>query len=179
MQTATSNINYTQKAMQLGTIFGLYWIATAIIYLLGLNNASLSVLFLAMITISPFLAGYLVIKFRKQECENRMSFLNAWTFLIVMYICASLLFALAQYIYFAFIDEGFFISFMQEQINALQQMPELDSATKDALQQIITLWGQMNTADIVLQFLSSNIMIAGILSPITAIFVKHTPKNNI
>lgn len=179
MQTETPTINYTQKAMQQGTIFGLYWIATAAIYLLGLSNASLSVLFLAMITVSPFLAGYLVVRFRKQECDNRMSFLNAWTFLVIMYICASFLFALAQYIYFAFIDGGFFISFMQEQIGALQQMPEVDSATKDALQQIITLWGQMSTADIVLQFLSSNIMIAGILTPITAIFVKRTPKNSI
>ena len=177
MQANTPNYN-SQKAMQQGTILGLYWIATAAIYILGLSNAMLSVLFLILITFSPFFAAILVAKYRKQECDNKMTFLTAWSFLIIMYVCASLLFAVAQYIYFMFIDKGFFITFLQEQISLLQQVSELDSMTIDSLKQVGELWGQMTTSDIVLQFLSSNMMIAGIITPITAIFVKRTPKNS-
>lgn len=176
MQANTPNYN-SQKAMQQGTILGLYWIATAAIYILGLSNTMLSALFLMMIIFTPFFAAALVVRYRKQECDNKMTFLTAWSFLIIMYVCASLLFAVAQYIYFIFIDNGFFMTFLQEQISLLQQVPELDPTTVDSLKQVAELWGEMTTSDIVLQFLSSNMMIAGIITPITAIFVKRTTKN--
>lgn len=176
MHTNTPNSNYSQKAMQQGTILGLYWIAIGIIYILGLSNAVLSVLFLAMLAASPFFAAKLTARYRKQECGNTMTFIGAWSFLIIMYVCASLLFAVAQYIYFIFIDGGFFLSFLEEQINILQQIPELDAATIDAFKQIAEAWNQMTTSDIVLQFLSTNMMVTGILTPLTAIFVKRTPN---
>ncbi len=175
MPDNSNNKNFSQRAMHNGTLLGILWIVTSITYIIGLSNIIFSFLFLMLVASSPVFAWYLAVRYRKKECGNQIKYLQAWTYLIIMYVCASLLTAVAQYIYFAFIDNGYFISFIQEQISVIQQMPQIDEATKNALQQVSELWGKLSISDIILQFFNSNMMLTAIITPLTAIFVRRNP----
>ncbi len=100
----------SERAMYYGTIFGGVMIAANIFYLLGLSSSIFSTLFLLLILSSPFIAGRLAINYRKSEQDNQMTFIQAWHFLIIMYLCAALLTAIAQFIYFTFMVNGYFMS---------------------------------------------------------------------
>lgn len=176
MITKKSDNNiFNREAMFRGTLLGVFWILMSAIYMMGLNTPILSYLFLVMFVASPFYAGYMAVNYRKRECNNSMTFVKAWLFLIIMYICASLLSAIVQYLYLVYIDNGYLFGVIQEQLDFLLKEPTIDDITKEALKQVSEIWNNTTAKDIVVQILSSNVMLTGIIAPITALFVK---KNN-
>ena len=176
MITEKSDNNiFNREAMFRGTMLGVFWILMSAIYMMGLNTPILSYLFLAMFVASPFYAGYMVVNYRKRECNDKMTFVKAWLFLIIMYICASLLSAIVQYLYLVYIDNGYLFGVIQEQLDFLLNEPTIDDITKEALKQASEIWNNTTAKDIVVQILSSNVMLTGIIAPRKALFVK---KNN-
>lgn len=165
--------NFNREAMYCGTMLGLLWILTSAVYLAGLEDPIFSFIFLALLTASPFYAWHLAVRYRKRECNNNITLSGAWIFLIIMYICASLLSAVAQHIYFIYFDNGYLLGFMHEQLNLLQEQPGVDEATKILLAHTQELLGEITTKDIVMQLLTSNIMLSFVITFITALFVKR------
>ncbi len=165
--------NFNSEAMYCGTMLGIFWILTSAIYIFGLSIPFLSSLFLMLLIASPFYAGFLAIKFRKHECNNSITFVKAWIFLLIMHLCASLLLAITQYIYLIYFDHGYLFGFVQEQINLVLELPDIDDATKELMEQTSELWSKITVKEIVIQLFYSNIMITGIITPIIAFFVKR------
>lgn len=169
-------------AMLFGTYMGGFWIIKFILFPLGLTMPFLSLLFLGLTLCVPFLGFYYARMFREQGYGGSINFLQAWSFTVTMYIFAALLTAVAHYIYFRFIDDGFvidtLISAYQTQANMMRQSSLPDSqAYVDLFKQAIEMLESVNATDITLQLLSWNIFCGVLLAIPTALFVmkrKHS-----
>ncbi len=159
-----------QTAMQYGTNLGVLWIIAFVVYIISMTTSELSLLFLMMLIASPIYAGYLGIKYRKKECGNRLGFLNAWSFMIIVYTCASALSAIACYIYFYFIDGGNMLAAFKEQIDIYTSM-EIGEDMKKAFNDTYEILSKLNASDICIQYFTSNLFISSILAPLTSLFI--------
>lgn len=159
--------------MKRGTLLGAFMILTNIFYLLGLKTALFSTLFLLCFVGTPLLAGRLAVLYRKKERENRLKFVEAWLFLMIMYACASALTAVAQYTYFVFIDNGYFFEFLQEQFNTFLSLEGMDAAMQEQVATTAELLKKLTARDLVLQILGTGLMFSPIITGLTAIFVQR------
>lgn len=162
----------SERAMRYGTLLGLATIFTNLFYLLGLKLPFFSTLFLLFLIAIPFFAGRITIIYRKRERENHLRFSEAWLFLLIMFLCAAILSAIAQLIYFQFFDKGFFIEFLLEQFNTLTEMETVDAALQEQLTSTAELLKALKPRDIVMQIFVTNITFAPIITFIIALFVK-------
>ena len=96
--------------MHFGTYMGIYWILKFILFPLGFHIPFLSLLFLILTLSVPFIGYYYVRMYRDKICGGSIQFSHAVLFTIFLYMFASLLVAVAHYIYFQFIDHGFIIN---------------------------------------------------------------------
>lgn len=163
----------SERAMFYGTIFGAIMVVANICYLLGLKSQLFSILFLVLTVSSPIIAGRLAIFYRKNEQEeDSMSFTSAWFFLIIMYICAAILTAIAQFIYFTYIDGGYFMSNILQQFETLANSPQLDATLRNEFTKTADIMRSFGTRDIILQIFSTNILFSPIITFFIAIFVR-------
>ncbi len=160
----------TQAAMKYGTYLGILWIAAFAIYIKALTTPEISLIFLLTLVVSPIYAGYLGIKYRKKECGNRLNFISSWALMIIIYLCASLLSAIACYIYFQYMDNGVALSAFKEQIDAYQAM-NIGEEMKNALTETYNILANLSAGDICIQYFTSNIFVSTILAPLTALAV--------
>ena len=164
------NNTLTQAAMKYGTQLGLLWIVTFVTYIKALTTPEISLIFLILLIISPVFAGYLGIKYRKKESNNRLSFTSSWSLMIIIYLCASILSAITCYIYFRYMDNGAALSAFKEQIDIYQTM-EIGEEMKKAFTDTYNILANLNASDICIQYFLSNIFISTLLAPLTALFV--------
>lgn len=163
---------FSERAMFYGTIFGIIMIFANIFYAIGLRWPPASHMFLLLLVASPFIAGYITIQFREKECNGHLSFSNAWFFLITMYICSAILTAIAQLIYFTFIDNGFLVETMQQLYTEALQLEGIDPAFAEQLKAMSEMIASLTPRDIVINILTTNILVSPIITIIIALFVK-------
>ena len=96
--------------MHFGTYMGVYWILKFILFPLGLSIPFLLFLFFGLTLGVPFMGYYYARTYRDKVCGGSIRFLQAWVFIVFMYMFAALLTAVAHYIYFRFIDHGFIVN---------------------------------------------------------------------
>lgn len=141
----------------------------------GVTNPILLLIAMALFFASPFIAGRLAIRYRKEELENSFTFSQAFKFLFIMYVCATLLSAATNYIYFNYIDNGSFLSQIDIIMSEAAKMQGNDAATLEQLNATRELFSKLSTSSITWEFLRNNISSCIFLPPIIALFVK---KNN-
>ena len=176
MSEETEIKTFYHCAMRGGTQLGLLWIALYASFMASFVTPVFSLFFLALNILSPFYAAYIANGFRRRECNNTLSYSKAFTFVAIMYMCASLLAAVAHFLYFQFMDNGFIIQLLLETSDILKengaQFGEFVTEFNKSVEQLISL----GTKGIVFNILSSNIMNGILLSAIIAIFVKRNPQ---
>ena len=153
-----SKINLQRYAMLMGTYMGGFWIAKFILLPLGLTAPLLLFLFIGLTIYVPFL-GYRYVKmYRDRICQGRIRFLHAWGFTIFMFVCASMLTAIAHYIYFAYIDQGYIIGTFEEMLQSLNETPApgMDSYLA-TIRQSLDILKAMTPTDITFDMLLRNI----------------------
>ena len=96
--------------MHFGTYMGVYWILKFILFPLGLSIPFLLFLFFGLTLGFPFMGYYYARTYRDKVCGGSIRFLQAWVFIVFMYMFAALLTAVAHYIYFRFIDHGLIVN---------------------------------------------------------------------
>lgn len=174
----TENRSSIQKyAMHFGTYMGAYWILKFILFPLGLTIPFLLLLFLGLTLGVPFMGYHYARIYRNKLCGGYISFAQAWIFTVFMYLFAALLAAVAHYIYFRYMDNGFianaYISLIDE---AVKMQPIQMSPYADQLKEMIELIKAMTPIDITLQLLSQNVFYGSILAIPTALFVMKRNK---
>ena len=160
----------TQAAMKYGTYLGILWIITFAIYIQALSTPSISIVFLILLVASPIYAGYLGIKYRKRECNNHLGFVSSWALMIIIYLGAAVLAAIACYIHFRFLDNGAALAMFKEQIDAYQAL-DIDEELKKTFTETYNILANMSASDICIQYFLSNTFISTFLAPLTALVV--------
>ena len=93
-----------------GLYLALLWAISFACYIAGFSVAFLGFTSSMLAIYSPFFAAKRTLKFRNEARGGSLSLLRGAAYYMLMFFYASLLFALLQYVYFAFIDGGMLMS---------------------------------------------------------------------
>jgi hypothetical protein len=168
-----TNKEFYQGAMYNGTILGAVWSIMYLMLFTGITNMMSLLLVTTLYIASPFIAAKLAIKFRSKECNNTMSYIQAWSFLLYMYICATLLSALTAFVYFEFLDGGAFFMTLQSILEETKQIAGTDELLIQQIEQTSNIIDQTTTNGFVWQIMNNNFFNTTILPIIIAVFVKR------
>lgn len=177
----TGDMNATQSmmyrcAMQYGTCMGVFWIGKFILFPLGFRVPFLSLAFMVLTLAVPFLAYYYVRAYRNRFCGGGIRFSQAWVFTALVYIYAALLAAVAHFVYFQFIDQGFILNACVE---VLEQQRGISAEMDTQIDLLLEAFGEASTSpiDITVQLFSSNVMYGSILAvPIALLVMRKAGK---
>ncbi|MCD7898311.1 MAG: DUF4199 domain-containing protein [Bacteroides sp.] len=169
-------VSIQRFAMHFGTYMGILWIVKFAFFPLGFSNPLLMFLFVGLTVAVPFVAFRFAKIFRDKFCGGTIGFLQSWVFLIFMFMFASLLTAVAHYIYFRYLDNGFIIETYASMVNnfpkEIQGMEVYINQLQEAMEQVKSL----TPIQITIQLLSNNVVNCSILSLIIALFVMKKPQ---
>lgn len=161
-------------AILFGTYLGLFWVFKFVFFPLGLSQPTFLMMFFWGLTIAGPLMGYHLVKlYRDRVLGGRIGFIHAFTFSLFMYMYASLLVAVAHFVYFAFIDQGHVYNSYTQIISSLQ----VEDASgieqyKEQLQIILDALAQLKPIEITVEMLTNNLFFGSILSMVTALILK-------
>jgi len=156
-------------AQQDGLLLALLWIASFACMIWFPSLSLSSVLMLA----TPFFVIWREVQFRNYALNGVLSFAKAFVYTVETFFLASLLFALAQSVYFLFIDNGRFLQLVNDSVNALMPIYKangMDASINDALSLLATL----SAVEKAFVFFTQNVMIGFILSLPIALLCKKS-----
>jgi hypothetical protein len=161
-----------------GVWLSLLWVSSFACYIAGLTNGLLGMVALFLAVMTPFFVARRLRLFRDHARDGVISFMRGWAFVVLVFFYAGLLFALAQYAYFAFLDKGYVVM----AIGKLMQTPEFADLMAQyggvgRLSEALRDFQQVRPIDFALQGLSTNIMIGIVLGiPIAAMLKSDMKK---
>lgn len=126
------------------------------------NPASFWGSLLAMAT--PFYVGYLLARFRNYALYGFISFRRALAFSLYTFFYASLLFAVAQFVYFRYLDHGTFLAMLTASMKTLEPFYRAQGISVSELQQSLAMIGQLTPIETAFVFMMQNILIGAVLS---------------
>ena len=154
------------------------WLISFVCYVLGPRMPFLGIAAAPLAAITPLVAYQLLRHYRDVGLGGVISVGRGWAYVVFLFLYASLLFALAQFVYFAFLDKGYFVSTMSQMMSdpatseSLRQMGML-AQVNDALRQ----FEQMRPIDLVLNILTTNLFIGCVVGlPVAAIAARSRVK---
>ncbi|MDR0891530.1 MAG: DUF4199 domain-containing protein [Mediterranea sp.] len=173
----TENRSYLQKyAMHFGTYMGVYWVLKFILFPLAFRIPFFQFLFVVLTLAVPFIGYFYVKIYRDKVCGGAISFAHAAVFCTIMYVSASLLVAVAHYVYFQFIDHGFLIdTFSTYWDQLMTQMPAL-LEHQDNVRMLIDDFRSASPIEITMRLFSSDIFWGLVLIVPTGLMVMRRPK---
>ena len=169
--TAPEYLQLKAFARQDGALLALLWVSSFLLYMMGLSNQMLGLAAILLMLYTPFFVGSRLGKFRDFGREGLISFRRGYAYTILVFFYGGVLFAVVQYLYFAFMDQGFLLSQFSRMMNTdeARQMLQQYGMTQmmdESLQQMAAT----RPIDYALNMLTINISLGFILGiPISLI----------
>ena len=181
VMTPQEYIQLKAFARQDGALLSLMWIGAFVCYIQGLTYPMLGMAAMVFIFGSPFFAASRLRHFRDYAREGIISFSRSYAYTVLIFFYAGILFAVAVFLYFAFLDHGFLLSKIMETVQSTEgrQMIQMYGMEKDVNDSLKTL-SELRPIDYALNMLTINIITGFILGlPIAALMQKNvkTLKN--
>ena len=156
-----------------GAMLAVLWVASFACYIAGIANPMYGMLAMCLMIATPFFVGRRLVKFRDEGLGGAISLGRGWGYSVYVFFYAAILLALAQYVYFAYIDHGYL---MQSFTHALQ-MPEAKQmieqyGMQQTLQESLAEMSRLRPIDYALNVLTVNIMVGIVLGLPIAVFIK-------
>lgn len=105
-------------AMQYGLFFGIYWIVGFALFINSLRVEAFGLLYLLLMLSIPFVGWKFTRGFRNRvRGSGSLPFGRLYLFSAALYFFASILLAVAVYIYFAYLDQGAFFQAYADYLN--------------------------------------------------------------
>lgn len=147
-------------ARQDALLLALLWAASfACIMML---NAGLIGNILALAT--PFLVGKHLAAFRTQALYGVISFRRAYAYSLYVFIYASLVFALVQYAYFQFLDNGAFAELITTTMKQVAPVYEQNGVSKEEIKNSMDLITMITPVQWAFMFMMQNLFVGAIIS---------------
>ena len=175
--TQNQPISLQQTAMYFGTLMGLFWIIKFTFLPLGFTIPLLQLLFVLLTFFVPILGYLYARKFRNRYCGGSITFSRAFAFTVLMYLFAALLAAVAHYIYFRYIDNGFLIDSYIGRPEAMK--PTATEELKESIDQFIegfSLISSLSPIQLTFQLISQNFLYGTLLALPTALLVMRRKR---
>ncbi|MBQ0073210.1 MAG: DUF4199 domain-containing protein [Prevotella sp.] len=181
MITTLEYIQLKAFARQEGLLIGLLWIATFACFIGSMETPDLQLGFIAGITSTPFVVYYRLKHFRDKILNGNISYRRAVFFVMTSMAYASVLLAGATFAYFYFLDNGAFISTIQESMST----PEIQQSFKQMgfdgkmLDEQLKALQQTRPIDFAFDMLWNGLTSSFMLSLLLGVFGKRTVKETI
>ena len=161
-----------------GAMLSVMWVASFACYVVGLANPMFTMVAFVLMVITPFFVCKRLGKFRDEGRGGIISMGRGWAYSIFVFFYASILMALAQYVYFAYIDQGYLMLVFSQSLSTpeMQQMLEQTGLQK-TMQEGLESLAEMRPIDYALNVLTMNIMAGIVLGlPIGALMQRRQPN---
>ena len=164
-------------AKQDGALLSLLWIGALACYIQGLSSPILGMIAMLLIVASPFYAANRLRKFRDEARQGIISFMRAYGYTVLTYFYGGLLLAVAIFVYFQFMDNGYLMSKLMDILNTEQgqQMVKVYGMT-DEISQSMEQLAKMRPIDYALNMLTIIISTGFILGLPTAALMRRELK---
>lgn len=157
-------------ARQDGMFLALLWIASFafVMYMPGIALGNL----LALST--PFFVAWRLIQFRNNALEGHISFKRAFAYSLYTFIYAALVFTVAQYVYFRFLDNGTFMNITRQAFDMVKPYYEQQGISMKEMSDSMASVTALSPIELAFIFMMQNIFIGFMLSiPIAAVCAKR------
>ena len=178
--TAPEYIQLKACARQDGALLALLWMATFFLYIIGVENQMLGLAALLLMVYTPIFVGERLGKFRDYGREGLISFRRAYAYTVFVFFYGGVLFAIAQYLYFAFIDNGYLMTQFSKMVNSNEAQKMLQQyGMTEMMNESLNEMANIRPIDYALNMLTVNISLGFILGvPISLIMQRNTLKVN-
>ena len=160
-------------ARQDGLLLGLVWTASFVLTMLSPQSVWGNML--AMST--PFFMGWRLCKFRDGALDGVISFRRGFAYCVYSAIFASLVFALAQVVYFRFFDNGTFMGILNDGIRVVEEVYRQQNMDTAELRHAVDTMNEVSPVQWVFALMMQNIVLGTLLAlPVAAICAKRAPE---
>lgn len=159
-------------ARQSGVFLALLWLVSFAAMMLAPQSPWGSLLAMA----TPFLVGWLLRRFRNDALQGRISFRRSFAFSVLTFFYASMIFALAQYVYFRYLDQGTFLSNLMDDMKVLKEAYAQNGMSVKELEEGVALIGSLPPIQLAFMFMMQNILLGVVLSLPVALACKKNKK---
>ena len=127
-----------------GALTAVVWTVSFALYIAGISNPLSMMAGMGLAVFSPFFIAMRLRRYRDCVLDGCISFRRAYIYSFSVFCHAALLFAIAQYVYFAFLDNGYLIGCMTELLSEREakqmiQAYGMEKAVNESLQAIRTV----------------------------------------
>ena len=170
-------INILQTSMTLGTYLGAYIILAYFAMALTVKYTMVSLLALPLLFGIPFVAFFLIRRFRDSTKAPFFPFPVSWMLTILTFLFATVLSCMAAYMYLRFIDHGALASGLMARMedmmaqsdaftSALSDPAQIEQykSTMELMRQTVTWFCSLPASGITKQLIQSSLMWGNILS---------------
>lgn len=179
--TAPEYIQLKAYARQDGFFLALLWIASFACYILGISNGMLGMVAMMLAVLTPFFVAGRLRRFRDEGRAGVISFRRSYAYTIFVFFYGAVLLAVAQFLYFAYLDNGYLLSTFSkivssEEGKALIQQYGMKQMVDESLAEMATI----RPIDYALNILTMNIIVGLILGvPIGLLMYKSNGQEMI
>ena len=161
-----------------GAQLSLLWIASFALYVVGLKSPGYGLAARLLAVLTPFFVGIRLRRFRDQGLEGTISFLRAWAYTVFVFFYGGLIFALAQWAYLTYMDQGYLMNTLAETLAAPETAEALrQMGMAETLNESLDTLAQMRPIDLSLNMLTTNILIGMLLGlPIAAVMQRRSEE---
>ena len=163
-----------------GALLALLWIASFACYVVGIANPLYGTMAMVLMVATPFFVALRLGKFRDHGRDGIISLSRGWAYSVYVFFYAAILLAVAQYVYFAYIDQGYLLQSFTTALSTPEskQMMEQYGITQ-AMDESLEMMGQLRPIDYALNMLTANIMVGVVLGlPIAALMRRKESKKS-
>jgi len=161
-----------------GALLALLWVASFACYILGIANPVYSMVAMLLMVATPFFVGRRLSKFRDVGLGGTISFGRGWGYSVYVFFYAAILLALAQYVYFAYIDQGYLMKSLADALSTPEAKQMIEQyGIQQSMQESLEQMGQLRPIDYALNVLTVNILAGMVLGlPIAAMLQRRAVK---
>ena len=128
---------------------------------------------------TPFFVGWRLICFRNDALNGLISFRRSYAYGVYTFFYASLLFAVAQYVYFRFLDQGMFNAMIANSLQLVEPIYKQSGIDIKEMQVAMNEMMAMKPIQWAFMFMIQNMMVGLVLSfPIAFVCKRRHPKAN-
>ena len=162
-----------------GALLAVLWVGSFACYILGIANPLYSLVAMGLMVVTPFFVGRRLGKFRDEGLGGVISFGRGWGYSVYVFFYAAILLALAQYVYFAYVDQGYLMQSFSKVLSTPEAKQIVEQyGMQQTMAEGLKQMGQLRPIDYALNVLTMNILTGVVLGfPIAALMQRRAVKS--
>ena len=161
-----------------GALLAVLWIVSFACYVAGVANPLYGMMAMLLMVATPFFVALRLGRFRDEARDGIISVARGWGYSGYVFFYASVLMAVAQYIYFAYIDQGYLLQSFATALSTPEAKQMMEQyGISQAMDESMEMMGELRPIDYALNVLTANIMVGVVLGlPIAALMRRSVVK---